>query len=167
MVRQVESNPTVCRNYARYFHVPEGQVANYLRHNLVQTRVRKTGHYTMYLVRSNGLIYPVMVTVPKGKPVFTLQTRPVALLSYGDGNPIKDFMPQVVTVYVKAPPSYGASKATVKVLPSRESLLPVKVQETILPTIVGTPVYRPASPLSAAEQSPEAEGPPAPPTASP
>lgn len=162
VVHQVETNPTVRRHYAKYFHIPESQVANYLRHNLRQTRLAKTGRYTMYLVRSNGLIYPTIMTIPKGAPVFTLQTKPVALLTYREGNPIKDFKPQVVTVIVKAPPSYGSTTPTVKVSPSKELqvLAPVKVQETILPTIVGTPVYRPASPLSPDEQAPETYAPP-------
>ena len=153
MVRQVDTNPTVRRHYAAYFHVPEARVADYLRHNLVQTRLAAAGRYTMYLVRPNGLIYPVMTTMPKGARVFTLQTRPVAMLTAGDGNPIKQFKNQVVTVIVKAPSDGGAR---VKVLPSRESqtLAPVTVQETILPTVVATPVYRPASPLSPAEQTP-------------
>lgn len=155
MTRQIDANPIVRRRYARYFHVPEARVADYLRHNLVRTRLTRAGRYTMYLVRPNGLIYPVMTTVPKGARVFTLQTRPAALLTYGDGNPIREFRQQVVTVIVIAP-STGASEATVKVLPSVENqtLAPVKVQETILPTIVLTPVYQPESPLSPAEQSP-------------
>lgn len=158
LIRQVQTNAAVRRNYARYLRIPEDRVAGYLRQNLVTKRLNQAGRYTMFLVRPSGLIYPVTTTVPRGARVFALSSG-APLLSDGDGNPIKQFKTPVEVVRVPAPPAHAPGGATVKVAPSIEdqTLVPVAPQETVVPTIVLTPVYRPASPLSPAERAPEAQ----------
>ncbi len=153
VVRQVQSNPTVRLRYARYFRIPGNRVADYLRQNLVPTRLSQTGRYTMFLVRPNGVIYPVMTTVARGSRVFALASGPPVFIAAG-GNPMTRFKTAVEMVLVPDAPAPGG--ATVKVSPSIENqtMVPVKVQETVMPTIVVTPIYRPASPLRSPEQSP-------------
>lgn len=152
LIRQVQTNAAVRRNYARYLRIPEDRVAGYLRQNLVTKRLNQAGRYTMFLVRPSGLIYPVTTTVPRGARVFALSSG-APLLSDGDGNPLKQFTTPVEVVVVPAPTApHGAN---VKVSPNIEeqTLVPVKVQETIVPTIIVTPVYQPVSALSPAEQA--------------
>lgn len=151
VARQIEADPKVRRHYAHQFQVPEARVADYLRQNLVASRLNHTGQYTVFLVRPNSLIYPVVMTIPEGSRVFALRSGP-AVLTWGDGNPFKRYTTPEETRIVKAPPR--PHPAVIHVAPSSQTLAPVQVQETIVPSIVVTPVFQPASPLTAQEQAP-------------
>ena len=152
LVQQVQTNPTVRRHYASYFHIPESRIAKYLRQNLVASRLSRGGQYTVYLVRQNSLIYPVMVHLPAGSRVFALRSGP-AVMTSGDGNPLRRFEMAQETHYIKP----AKQQIIYKVSPSRQQLAPIQVHETILPTVIYTPVFQPTNGLTPAEQQPGEE----------
>ena len=148
VLEQVQSNPVVRRHYARYFHLPQSRVASYLRANLVCSRLTKGGLYTVYFVRPNGLIYPTLLTVPPGGPVFALRGGS-PLLTWNEGNPLAKTQ-KAVRLGVKAPPA--PSPAPVIPPPPVQIIVPTKVQTTVVPPAPPPPAtdavpYEPSSPI--------------------
>jgi hypothetical protein len=137
IVAQVQADPVVRRHYARYLSLPPSRVAQYLRANLVPSHLSQAGRYTVYLVRPNGLIYPTMLTIPKGSPVFALRSG-TALLTWNEGDPLV------------------RSQRTVRYDPSRKPLpppiappmAPPRVEQVIVPTHPETTVVPPPAPPS-------------------
>jgi hypothetical protein len=141
LLTQVQSDPTVRRRYAAYFHVPESRIAAYLRANLVVRRLSQASRYTVYFVRPNGLIYPTMLTVPKGSAVFALKDGPPVMTCQG-GNPLVRYQTAQEIHIVRANPT----QTVVKVSPSEQEqiIIPNQVQETVVSTVEQTPIYQPA-----------------------
>lgn len=134
---QVQTNPIVCKRYAKYFHLPESRVAAYLQANLTQKRLHQTGRYTVFMVRPNGLIYPTMLTVPKGSAVFALRGGD-PVLTGRDGDPMRQYRTAQEIHIIKERP-----RPTVIVAGTEEVIVPNQVSETVVPTIEQTPVYQP------------------------
>jgi len=149
LVAQVQSNPTICRNYAHYLRIPAARVADYLKNNLVRSRLTATTKYTVYLVHPNGLIYPTMITLPKGSYVFARRNG-APLMTDREGDPMKRFH-TAVEVHYASRPSGPRTKVSPETILLRT--VPCTVETTIETTTVTTPTFNAPSELTPAEQA--------------
>ena len=145
LIQQVSDNPAVRSRFARHFQIPEARVVSYMRANLVESYVPKTGRYTVYCVRPSGTFYPVKQTFRQGTKVFALRNgEPV--MKWVCGNPLSKLLPEV---QVRTIPS----KPRVALKPSIEELTPAEQANILVPSEVATPVYQPLVPVALASAS--------------
>lgn len=91
VVQQVRSDAVVRARFARFFHLPPGQVASFLQTNLVEGAIAETGFYTVQCVRPGGMVYPTKQALRRGDKVFALRDgRPI--LQWACGNPLSAFV---------------------------------------------------------------------------
>lgn len=140
LIQQVSDNPAVRQRFARHFQIPESRVVSYMRANLVESYVPRTGRYTVYCVHRSGKFYPVKQTFRRGTKVFALRNgEPV--MKWVCGNPLSKFLPDVQVKNLTEMP-------VTKVSPSLEELLPAEQTNILVPSDIPAPVYQPAVPLS-------------------
>lgn len=138
LIQQVSDNPQVRRRFARHFQLPANHVVDYMRANLVESYIPRTGRYTVYCVHHSGKFYPVRQTFRRGTKVFALRNgEPV--MKWVCGNPLTKFASTVTDVVsnkpVAKPPMVAeyipsdlenqvvpTEQAQVQVSPSLESL---------------------------------------------
>lgn len=145
LIAQVSQNPVVRQRFARHFQIPESRVVSYMRANLVESYIPKTGHYTVYCVRRSGKFYPVKQTFRQGTKVFALRNgEPV--MKWVCGNPLSRFLPAVQIKTASRPPK-------VLVAPSIQELTPADTVSVLVPSDVAAPVYQPLVPVSVAAAS--------------
>lgn len=126
LIAQVQADPKVRQVFARHFSVPESRVVSYMRANLVESYVPKTGRYTVYCVRRNGKIYSVRQTFRKGTKVFSLRNgQPV--MKWVCGNPLSKYLPP--TTLVKTTPR------------PNEILTPTDMADVYVPSEVGSGLF--------------------------
>jgi hypothetical protein len=148
LIRQVATNPVVRKRFARHFQIPESRVVSYMRANLVESYIPKTGRYTVYCVHRSGKFYPVHQTFHRGTKVFALRNGD-PVMKWVCGNPLSHFLPSVHVVVSEAPP---APPAKTKVAAYHDQL-PADTVETLLPSEVNTPAYQPMVPVHLASAS--------------
>lgn len=51
LIDQISSDPQIRNNYARQFHIAPDKLIAYLKQNIVESYITKTGYYTCYCVR--------------------------------------------------------------------------------------------------------------------
>ena len=140
LIQQVSDNPAVRQRFARHFQIPESRVVSYMRANLVESYVPRTGRYTVYCVHRSGKFYPVKQTFRRGTKVFALRNgEPV--MKWVCGNPLSKFLPDVQVKNLTQQPVQ-------KVSPSIEELLPAEQANILVPSDIPAPVYQPAVPAS-------------------
>lgn len=145
LIQQVSDNPAVRSRFARHFQIPEARVVSYMRANLVESYVPKTGRYTVYCVRPSGRFYPVKQTFRQGTKVFALRNgEPV--MKWVCGNPLSKLLPEVQVRNIP-------NKPRVAVKPSIQELTPAEQANILVPSEVATPVYQPLVPVSIASAS--------------
>lgn len=145
LIAQVSQNPVVRQRFARHFQIPESRVVSYMRANLVESYIPKTGHYTVYCVHRSGTFYPVKQTFRQGTKVFALRNgEPV--MKWVCGNPLSRFLPAVQVKTASRPPK-------VLVAPSIQELTPADTVSVLVPSDVAAPVYQPLVPVSVAAAS--------------
>ncbi len=126
LIAQVQADPKVRQVFARHFNVPESRVVSYMRANLVESYVPRTGRYTVYCVRRNGKIYSVRQTFRKGTKVFSLRNgQPV--MKWVCGNPLSKYLPPTKVVKNTPPPN--------------EMLTPTDVADIYVPSEVGAGLF--------------------------
>lgn len=126
LIAQVQADPKVRQVFARHFNVPESRVVSYMRANLVESYVPRTGRYTVYCVRRNGKIYSVRQTFRKGTKVFSLRNgQPV--MKWVCGNPLSKYLPPTKVVTKPSPPN--------------ELLTPTDVADVYVPSEVGAGLF--------------------------
>ncbi len=140
LIQQVSDNPAVRQRFARHFQIPEGRVVSYMRANLVESYVPRTGRYTVYCMHRSGKFYPVKQTFRRGTKVFALRNgEPV--MKWVCGNPLSKFLPDVQVKNLTQQPIQ-------KVSPSLEELLPAEQANILVPSDIAAPIYQPAVPAS-------------------
>ncbi len=140
LIQQVSDNPAVRQRFARHFQIPESRVVSYMRANLVESYVPRTGRYTVYCVHRSGKFYPVKQTFRRGTKVFALRNgEPV--MKWVCGNPLSKFLPDVQVKNLTKQPVQ-------KVSPSIEELLPAEQVNILVPSDIPAPIYQPAIPAS-------------------
>lgn len=145
LIQQVSSNPAVRARFARHFQIPEDRVVSYMRANLVESYVPRTGRYTVYCVHRSGKFYPVKQTFRRGTKVFALRNgEPV--MKWVCGNPLSKFLPDVQVKNITQQP-------ITKVSPAIEELLPAEQTNILVPSDIAAPVYQPAIPASLVSSS--------------
>lgn len=128
LVRQVQSDPWVRSAYARTFHIPEADVIDYMKRNVVESYIPVTKTYTVYCVSNTGRIYTIRQVFKAGTKVFALRNgQPV--IKWVCGNPLMSHLPKVETKTVKLPP-----KVITKVSPSAETLIPNQPPVMLIPS---------------------------------
>lgn len=144
LIQQVSESPRVRQRFAKHFHVPETNVVEYMKANLVESYVPKTERYTVYCVRSSGKFYPIRQTFQRGTKVFALRNgEPV--MKWLCGNPLSRFMPDVSTrTIVQTPPKPPVTLVS----PYLNELTPTETANILIPSEVAVPVYQTAVPLS-------------------
>ncbi len=75
LVKQVSGNPRLIHIYAQTFHKPDNYVLHYISNYVQESYIPETGNYTVYCVRSNGLIYPTKQRMVKGHESIRAQKR--------------------------------------------------------------------------------------------
>lgn len=145
LIQQVSENEAVRQRFARHFQIPESRVVSYMRANLVESYVPKTGHYTVYCMRRSGKFYPVKQTFRRGTKVFALRNgEPV--MKWVCGNPLSKFLPEVQVRNIPVKPR-------VKVSPIIQELSPAETANVLVPSEIATRVYQPAIPFNLAAAS--------------
>ncbi len=140
LIQQVSDNPAVRQRFARHFQIPESRVVSYMRANLVESYVPRTGRYTVYCMHRSGKFYPVKQTFRRGTKVFALRNgEPV--MKWVCGNPLSKFLPDVQVKNLTQQPVQ-------KVSPSIEELLPAEQANILVPSDIPAPIYQPAVPAS-------------------
>lgn len=140
LIQQVSDNPAVRQRFARHFQIPESRVVSYMRANLVESYVPRTGRYTVYCMHRSGKFYPVKQTFRRGTKVFALRNgEPV--MKWVCGNPLSKFLPDVQVKNLTQQP-------VTKVSPSIEELLPAEQVNILVPSEIPAPIYQPAIPAS-------------------
>ncbi len=140
LIQQVSDNPAVRQRFARHFQIPESRVVSYMRANLVESYVPRTGRYTVYCMHPSGKFYPVKQTFRRGTKVFALRNgEPV--MKWVCGNPLSKFLPDVQVKNLTKQPVQ-------KVSPSIEELLPAEQANILVPSDIPAPIYQPAVPAS-------------------
>ncbi len=140
LIQQVSDNPAVRQRFARHFQIPESRVVSYMRANLVESYVPRTGRYTVYCMHPSGRFYPVKQTFRHGTKVFALRNgEPV--MKWVCGNPLSKFLPDVQVRNLTKQPVQ-------KVSPSIEELLPAEQANILVPSDIPAPIYQPAIPAS-------------------
>ena len=126
LIQQVADNPAVRRRFARHFQLPENRVVEYMRTNLVESYIPKTGRYTVYCARRSGKFYPVRQTFHRGTRVFALRNgEPV--MKWVCGNPLTKFASTVTDVV--------ASRPATKLKPSIVAeFIPSDLENEVVPT---------------------------------
>lgn len=93
-VARVQGDPVLQQRYGRHLGVPWRQVAGYLAARLQPGTIPKAGHYTVYHVTSDGLIYPTKQRLARGTRVYRIRASRLFFTVYGDpGRPF--FVPTV------------------------------------------------------------------------
>jgi len=140
LIQQVSDNAAVRQRFARHFQIPESRVVSYMRANLVESYVPRTGRYTVYCMHPSGKFYPVKQTFRRGTKVFALRNgEPV--MKWVCGNPLSKFLPDVQVKNLTKQP-------VLKVSPSIEELLPAEQANILVPSDIPAPIYQPAVPAS-------------------
>ncbi len=130
LVQQVQANPRIRAVYARTFHIPEGRVVDYMRHNVVESYIPYTKTYTVYCVTSSGRVFKIHQVFRQGTKVFALRNgQPV--FKWVCGNPL---MAQLPTVKTKTKTVQTPAKVVTKVSPSAETLIPTQSAVELIPS---------------------------------
>jgi hypothetical protein len=105
LMEQVDSDPVLRKRLAKHFHVPEAELAVYLRENLKVVTFETSGWRTVYGVTKTGRIYKTRGYFKKGAKAFGLADG-TPLLKYACGNPLIETLPPVERKKkaVEAPP---------------------------------------------------------------
>jgi PEP-CTERM motif len=128
LAQVAQSNPRVRRNFARHFGIPESQVANYFRRNLVLTRLKQSREVTVYAVTRTGRIYPVRERLRKGTQVFALRNGEPVLKGLC-ANPLVRRLPPMAmapprTPVIPRPPQVAAPPVITPPAPPETPLAP-------------------------------------------
>lgn len=103
VVEQVRGDAVVRARFARFFHLPSGQVAAFLQANLVEGAIAETGFYTVQCVRPGGMVYPTKQAFRRGDKVFALRDgQPI--LQWACGNPLSAFVTPIEAITVPKTP---------------------------------------------------------------
>jgi hypothetical protein len=116
LFRQVSGDTRVRATYADYFGLNDMDAAERLR-SLTSGSLQAPGVFTEYRRHSNGVVYPVRVSLARGARVFTSADRSLRLLA-GSGDPIVPFAPVVNTVKAPAPPPPPPPASTEVIVPA-------------------------------------------------
>lgn len=92
LVRMIQKNPQLRKNYARHFGIPEGEVMRFVKEALVPSKLTKAQKVTTFGIRKNGKIYPVTKTIPAGTKVWATRSG-TPVLKWICSNPIGYKMP--------------------------------------------------------------------------
>ena len=74
LVQEVQADPTSRRRLARFFHQPEGRLADFFRHTLRTGSLTQPGDYTVYFVTGSGLVYPTQMALRPGTAFLSSST---------------------------------------------------------------------------------------------
>lgn len=109
---QIDTDTRARATYARYFRSLPGEALQKIQPQpsadrrflslLTSASLPEAGVYTEYRRHSNGVVYPVKVTLPKGTRVFHTPDRSFELLA-GSGDPIVPYAVVTNTITVPAP----------------------------------------------------------------
>ncbi len=141
LIQEVQQDPQVRRRYARQFQIPESQVAQYMRRNLVESWVPQTGTYSVYCVNRAGRVFTVRQKFRKGTKVFALRNgEPV--MKWICGNPLMRYHAEVAMAPI----------VRQKISPSIQALTPADAPAAVLvpgeaaaTTLISLPVAEGAS----------------------
>jgi hypothetical protein len=149
LIQQVSDNPAVRRRFARHFQMPEDRVVEYMRANLVESYIPKTGRYTVYCVHPSGKFYPVRQNFHRGTKVFALRNgEPV--MKWVCGNPLTKFASNVTDI-VHVPPKTRVDSTVAEFIPADIENEVVPSEGPATPTILVSPTIQSlASPVSSA-----------------
>lgn len=119
--RQVAGDPRVRATYADYLGLDDTDAAERL-HGLTTASLQAPGEFTEYRRHSNGVVYPVRVSLARGARIFTNTDRSLRLLA-GSGDPIVPFAPVVNTVKAPAPPPSPPPADTEVIVPANPTVV--------------------------------------------
>jgi hypothetical protein len=127
--RQVMVDASVSGRLARHFHMPTQSIVDYLRTNLVLTRLTQTQTTRVWCVTPSGREYTIMERLPAGTPVFALASTHQPIFKRVCGNPLVAALPHIEAKQapkpLKPPALVTKPTATAAVVPVSElALLP-------------------------------------------
>ncbi|MBV9850905.1 MAG: hypothetical protein JO250_14630 [Armatimonadetes bacterium] len=132
LVQEVQADPAARRRFARYFHIPEGQVAAYLGRTLRAGALPQPGRYTVFFVAASGLVYPTRMDLRPGTPVFVGRDGKPALLQ-GTGNPLTPFATAVEVHVIEGGPSVRVGGTVEQIIPAAGADIPVPANDSAPP----------------------------------
>jgi hypothetical protein len=92
LVRMLQKNPQLRKNYARHFGIPEGEVMRFVKEALIPSKLPAARKITTFGIRKNGNIYPVTKTLPAGTRIWATRSG-TPVLKWICSNPIGYRMP--------------------------------------------------------------------------
>lgn len=143
--QEVTLDPVVRARLANHFHISEAQVTQYVRRNLVLTRLQKRGRYNVACVGRDGREYWIESRLPAGTAIFASRATGRPILKLACGNPMVSSLPPVLQI---AANNESVSPAQFAFLPP-----PVLAGSTPMPGLL-TEAITPAALVVAADVAP-------------
>ncbi|MDO8589561.1 MAG: hypothetical protein Q7T82_21260 [Armatimonadota bacterium] len=120
----ISKDRVVQRQFATHFGVPSGQLATYIRDNVVITRVSANTPKSVYIIRRNGQMVAQRTTLRKGTPIFALKDTGEPLLVLKCGNPALKKLPPREKVRAGPPQVYQLVRPNEAPLPPPVAMAP-------------------------------------------
>ena len=92
LITALKNNPTLRRNYAHHFGIPEDQVLDFVKRTLVPYHLPAARNVTTYGVTKTGHIYPVTTHLKKGTLVWATRSG-LPVLKWACANPLTKNLP--------------------------------------------------------------------------
>jgi hypothetical protein len=140
LLLEVEQEPIVRKRFARHFRISEGRVLSYMRNNLVESYIPKSGFYTVYNCRKDGSFYTTKQFFRVGTKVFALRNgQPV--MKWVCGNPLAKALPAVRKL------AQQQTVPVIKIGGSIETTTPTDTFDVSVPNEIAEYVIQPNVPL--------------------
>jgi len=92
LVNEIRTNAKVDARYAKLFHLPASNLANYLKANVKLARLTRPYTHSVYCITPGGVMFTAEETMKPGDQVFELPSgKP--LLRWACGNPFESYLP--------------------------------------------------------------------------
>jgi hypothetical protein len=101
LIHEISTSPKIRARYARLYKLPSLKVLDYMRKNLVLSKLAHKYVDAVYCVTPTGVIFTAQETLNAGDKVFALRNG-VPVLRWVCGNPLTDSLPQDSRVTVLA-----------------------------------------------------------------
>jgi len=92
LIQALKENPTLRKNYAQHFGIPENQVVDFVKRTLVPYHLPEGRTVTTYGVTKSGHIYPVHTYLKKGTLVWATRSG-LPVLKWACANPLTKHLP--------------------------------------------------------------------------